>query len=75
LAAKGGFQRGQTAKAREDHRVQSLPFLGPSHQPGTNLCNSQDRLFRQNLNPAKAVGIVLIPASDERFVKSTQETR
>jgi len=26
LAAKGGFQCGQTAKAREDHRVQSLPF-------------------------------------------------
>jgi hypothetical protein len=25
VAAKGGFQVGQTAKARSDHRVQSLP--------------------------------------------------
>ena len=26
MAAKGGFQVGQTAKARSDHRVQSLPI-------------------------------------------------
>jgi len=31
LVARGGFQVGQTAKAREDRRVQSLP-LGRGHQ-------------------------------------------
>jgi len=31
LVARGGFQVGQTAKARKDRRVQSLP-VGQGHQ-------------------------------------------
>jgi hypothetical protein len=40
-----------------------------------NSCSSQDRLVLQNLNPAKAVGMVLISTKHAHFQKSRQEPR
>ena len=54
LAAKGGFQCGQTAKARKDHRVQSLPI---GTKPPSMLLFSQakDKHLKENYHPVKPV--------------------
>ena len=55
---RAASQWGQAAKACEDRRVLSLPFLGRSRQPVNEpTYDSENRLLHGNLNPAKAVGV------------------
>jgi hypothetical protein len=65
----GGFSCGQTAKAGQDRRVQSLPFLGGKPSTLNESMPLAEWLLCQNLNPAKAVAIVLIRSTDARSPK------